>query len=91
MFSCFDQGGISSLCAVISVKELFSNQSKDNVQSEERKILLRVNETYSIRKTTKLTKARENAGDRVVICFSFTFDWLIKRVARVFWTNNRAK
>ena len=53
MFSCFDQGGISSLCAVVSVKEFFSSQSKDNVQSEERKILLRANETYSISKNNQ--------------------------------------
>ena len=61
MFSCFDQGGISSLCALVSVKELFSNQSKDNVQSEERKILLRANETYSISKNNQTDKS---AGKR---------------------------
>ena len=26
--------------------------------------------------TSKLPKARENAGDQVVIVFSFAFDWL---------------
>ena len=29
-------------------------------------------------KTTKLPKARENAGDQVVIGFNFTNDWLIE-------------
>ena len=32
-------------------------------------------------------KARENAGDQVVIGFSFASDWFSRRVARVFWTN----
>ena len=30
-------------------------------------------------KTTKLRKARENAGDQVVIGFSFAADWLKER------------
>ena len=34
-------------------------------------------------------KVRENAGDQVVIGFSFASDWF--RVARVFWTNHSAK
>ena len=29
-------------------------------------------------KTTRLPIARENAGDQVMIGFSFTFDWLRK-------------
>ena len=41
-------------------------------------------------KVKKLPKPRENAGDQVVINFSFASDWL-KRVAQVFWTNHGAK
>ena len=41
-------------------------------------------------KVKKLPGARENAGDQVVINFSFASDWL-KRVAQVFWTNHGAK
>ena len=40
--------------------------------------------------TIKLPKARENAGDQVVIGFYFCI-WLVERVARVFWANHRAK
>ena len=40
-------------------------------------------------KAYRLPKARENAGDQVVIDFSLAFDW--SRVACVFWTNHRAK
>ena len=31
------------------------------------------------RKTTEMSKARENAGDQVVIVFSFASDWLKER------------
>ena len=34
-------------------------------------------------KTTKLRKARENAGDQVVIGFSFAADWL-KEMCKLF-------
>ena len=43
-------------------------QINNDGQSEERKIRLRANET-----------ARENAGDQVVIGFSFASDWLKER------------
>ena len=38
-------------------------------------------------KTSKLPKARENAGDGVVNGFNFGSDWLRKWL----WTNHRAK
>ena len=40
-------------------------------------------------KTTKPPKARENTGDHVVIGVGFASDW--SRVARIYWTNHRAK
>ena len=43
----------------------------------------------SISLLVAVLKVRENAGDQVVIGFSFASDWF--RVARVFWTNHRAK
>ena len=51
------------------------NQSNHNGKSEERvKIPLIANELKV--KTAKSPKARENAGDQVVIGFSFASDWL---------------
>ena len=37
------------------------------------------------------SKARENAGNQVVIDFIFTLDWLREWHEFVFWTNHRAK
>ena len=45
-------------------------------QSEEREVPLRANENSV--NLTKLPEARENAGDWVVIGFSFESDWLRK-------------
>ena len=41
--------------------------AKENTVKSQRKLEV---------KTTKLLKARENAGDQVLIGFSFTSDWL---------------
>ena len=49
------------------------SKANDNGRSKERKILL-IRELKV--KPTKLPKARENAGDQVVIGFSFESDWL---------------
>ena len=35
-------------------------------------------------KTTKLPKARENAGDQLVIGFSFAADWLKERCRELY-------
>ena len=44
-----------------------ANQKKENTLKSQREI--KVN-------TTKLSKARENTGDQVVVDFSFASDWL---------------
>ena len=49
------------------------SKANDNGRSKERKIRL-IRELKV--KPTKLPKARENAGDQVVIGFSFESDWL---------------
>ena len=49
-------------------------KTKTNSQSNEGKYLKEPIRTQS--KTTKLSKARENAGDQVVITFSFASDWM---------------
>ena len=41
-------------------------------------------------KTTKLSYARENAGDQFLICFSFASDWL-RKWGEFFWTNHSAE
>ena len=41
-------------------------------------------------KTIKLPKARENAGDQVVIGFS-SWIWLVEKVEQFFWTNHITK
>ena len=51
------------------------NQSNHNSQSDERKRLQQANH-MSKKKTSELSKARENAGDQVAIGFSFESDWL---------------
>ena len=52
------------------------NHCNHNGQSEERKISQRANQDL---KTSKLPEARENAGDQVVIGFSFVSDWSRER------------
>ena len=41
-------------------------------------------------KTSKLLKARENAGDQVAIVFSFASDWL-RGWHEFFWSNHRVR
>ena len=61
--------------------------SNHDSQSEKRKNTLKRQREFKL-KTTRVTKARENVGDQVVIGFNFASDWL---VAWVFWTNHKAK
>ena len=58
-----------------------TNQRKENVTRSQWDLKF---------KTSKLSKARENAGDYVSIGFSFDYDWL-KKVARVIWTSHAAR
>ena len=58
-----------------------TNQRKENVTRSQWDLKF---------KTSKLSKARENAGDYVSICFSFEYDWL-KKVAQVIWTSHAAR
>ena len=50
--------------------------SNHDSQSEKRKNTLKRQREFKV-KTTRVTKARENAGDQVVIGFNFAPDWLV--------------
>ena len=52
-----------------------TNQINRSGQSEERNTSVRCQRELKV-KTAKLPKARENAGDRVMIGVSFAFNWL---------------
>ena len=65
------------------------NQSNLNGQSNEKKIPCK--RQWEVRViTTKLPKARENAGDLVVYGFSFASDWL-RAGCEILWSYHSAK
>ena len=66
----------------------FYNQIQNNGQSEKKKYPKSQWE-FKV-KTMKLPKARENAGDQVVIGFS-SWIWLVEKVEQFFWTNHITK
>ena len=65
----------------------FYNQIQNNGQSEKK--YLKSQWEFKV-KTIKLPKARENAGDQVVIGFS-SWIWLVEKVEQFFWTNHITK
>ena len=65
------------------------NQSNLNSQSEEKKNTLESQWELKV-KLTQMPKARENAGDQVLIGFGFASYWLREKV-RVLWTNHHTK
>ena len=77
-------------CQSSSSSSLKPNQSFYNSQLEERKYPEEPMRTQS-KKTTKMPKARENAGYQVVVGFFFFCNLSVEKEAQVFWNNQRAK
>ena len=67
----------------------FYNQIQNNVNGQSEKKYLKSQWEFKV-KTIKLPKARENAGDQVVIGFS-SWIWLVEKVEQFFWTNHITK